>query len=338
MTLSQNELMIVGKYFNTIKDYINLIKCCKRYEDILDLYKINFISINNQEEFKLFENLEIYSIYTNNDFKQTNLKTISYIEIPLSEIEQNDNTIYKNIILDYNLNVENLNLNTNFCSIGGCCCEYSQMLKNVILPYSIIRLCDNCFKDCRNLINVDLSMCVKLKEIPNGCFYNCRKLENIKLPTNITSIGFQSCYNCRRLENINLNTCVKLKKILKWCFYNCRNLKNVKLPNNIEKLNDFCFNCCRNLESINLENIIEIGDYCFDCCINLKYINLNNVIKLGEFCFASCRRLKYVTLNENVKFGESCFEDCRKLKSIGIKLKNTQIRKHCFKYCEKLKI
>jgi len=45
MSLSQNELLIVGKYFNDIYDYINLSKTCKNYEDILKLYKTNFIPI-----------------------------------------------------------------------------------------------------------------------------------------------------------------------------------------------------------------------------------------------------------------------------------------------------
>jgi len=42
--LSQNELLIIGKYFNTIKDFINLAKTCKTYS-LFELYRFNPIPL-----------------------------------------------------------------------------------------------------------------------------------------------------------------------------------------------------------------------------------------------------------------------------------------------------
>lgn len=77
-----------------------MIKTCKEYKEVLDLYKTNFISINSQKEFDLFPNLEVYNLYHEYDFKPLKLKTVSYVKTPLSKIKQNENEniIYKNII------------------------------------------------------------------------------------------------------------------------------------------------------------------------------------------------------------------------------------------------
>ena len=342
MTLSQNDLIIIGKYFEDIYDYINLIKTCKKYEDILKLYRTNFIPIYTENEFDLFENLETYNLYYNYDFKPLNLKTVNYELIPLTKIKQNENEniIYKNIKLDRKLNVENLTLDTTFSSISSQCNH--ETLQSIILPYSITELNSYCFYKCENLTNVDLSMCVELKEIPDECFGECKKLENIKLPINITSLGFESFYECESLTSIDLSMCEKLKEINNECFCECTSLKYVKLPKNIKKLNDKCFMSCLKLESINLDNIVEIGEFCFCGCISLKNVKLNENVKLGLACFEDCEKLesinldniveisnacfygctslKYVKLNENVKLGLGCFEHCENLINIGIKL------------------
>ena len=36
-------MMIVGKYLESNNDYINLMKMCKRYHDLVDMYHYNLI-------------------------------------------------------------------------------------------------------------------------------------------------------------------------------------------------------------------------------------------------------------------------------------------------------
>ena len=45
-------MMIVGKYLESNNDYINLMKSCKRYHDLVDMYHYNLIGVVN------FENME----------------------------------------------------------------------------------------------------------------------------------------------------------------------------------------------------------------------------------------------------------------------------------------
>ena len=61
MTLLQNELMIIGKYFNDIDDFINLARTCKN-NNILNLYHFNPIPIGSIT-IKLFPNIETYHKY-----------------------------------------------------------------------------------------------------------------------------------------------------------------------------------------------------------------------------------------------------------------------------------
>ena len=42
--LTVDFIMIVGKYFESNKDYINIMKICKRYEELVLMYKFNPIS------------------------------------------------------------------------------------------------------------------------------------------------------------------------------------------------------------------------------------------------------------------------------------------------------
>ena len=56
-------MMIISKYFNTIHDYINIVKSCKEYSNIITQYKYNPIPINNTKEREIFNNIEEYHYY-----------------------------------------------------------------------------------------------------------------------------------------------------------------------------------------------------------------------------------------------------------------------------------
>ena len=46
-------MMIIGKYFETNNDFINSMKVCKKYKQLVSLYHFNPIN-----DFELFENME----------------------------------------------------------------------------------------------------------------------------------------------------------------------------------------------------------------------------------------------------------------------------------------
>ena len=51
-------LMIIGKYFESNSDFINVMKVAKRYHDLVEMYLFNPI-----QDYRLFENMETQHIY-----------------------------------------------------------------------------------------------------------------------------------------------------------------------------------------------------------------------------------------------------------------------------------
>ena len=69
--LGIDHLLIIGKYFNNRNDYINVIKLCKKYNELIECYYYNPIS-----DYELFENMQTQRIYKFDDF--SNIKEGMY--------------------------------------------------------------------------------------------------------------------------------------------------------------------------------------------------------------------------------------------------------------------
>ena len=79
-------MMIVGKYFETNDDYINVMKVCKKYHDLVRMYHFNPIS-----ECELFENMETQHFYQKEDIAKKKEGMHQYI------YWYNDDEIRKNV-------------------------------------------------------------------------------------------------------------------------------------------------------------------------------------------------------------------------------------------------
>ena len=55
-------MMIIGKYFESNNDFINVMKVSKKYHDLTQMYHFNPIS-----DYSLFENMETQYFYTDYD-------------------------------------------------------------------------------------------------------------------------------------------------------------------------------------------------------------------------------------------------------------------------------
>ena len=67
-------IMIVGKYFKSPNDFINIMKICKRYEELVLMYKFNPIS-----DISLFENIQTQHFYNKEDVKNKKDGLFQYI-------------------------------------------------------------------------------------------------------------------------------------------------------------------------------------------------------------------------------------------------------------------
>ena len=78
-------MMIIGKYFETNDDYINVMKVCKKYHDLVRMYHFNPIS-----ECELFENMETQHLYGPEDKKTPGMHQYVYWYHPDKELEENE--------------------------------------------------------------------------------------------------------------------------------------------------------------------------------------------------------------------------------------------------------
>ena len=59
-SLNSHCIIIISKYFKTIHDYVNIVKCCKEYSTIIDQYKYNPFPFHNKKERNIFKNIKEY--------------------------------------------------------------------------------------------------------------------------------------------------------------------------------------------------------------------------------------------------------------------------------------
>ena len=67
--LDQHSLIIISKYFNSAQDFINLTKTCSEYNEIIPSIFINPFPLKTEQDFKIFNSINAYNIYSNERLK-----------------------------------------------------------------------------------------------------------------------------------------------------------------------------------------------------------------------------------------------------------------------------
>ena len=98
-------MMIVMKYFQSKEDYINGILVCKKYEEILEMFRYNPIEYKRKENGKLFPRIQTQYLYSSFDERKEGIERFVYMyNIQYSEYKKNErrrkkkSTIYQNNI------------------------------------------------------------------------------------------------------------------------------------------------------------------------------------------------------------------------------------------------
>ena len=81
-------MLIIGKYFETSKDYVNAMNVAKRYQQLTNMYHFNPIS-----EYELFENMQTQYLNGPEDKKKSRMHQYVYWYDPCKKLEKNE--IYK---------------------------------------------------------------------------------------------------------------------------------------------------------------------------------------------------------------------------------------------------
>lgn len=187
----------------------------------------------------------------------------------------------------------------------------SKFVKSVVLPDSLLRICDS-------------------------SFIHCSDLEIINFPENLTVIEDRAFNHCTSLKSIALND--ELRSIGMFAFSGCNNLDKVVLGNKLELIDKYAFSNT-NIKSIDFKDsdpVLKNGIFMY--CSSLEEVILpKNAISITRNMFVGCYELRTIEIPDTVKdIYSSAFKGCVNLGAITIPKSVYYISKDAFDYCDNL--
>lgn len=319
-TLSDKELAVIGKYFNSVNDFKKVSETCKEYVKLVDLYRENPIPLNTEREVELFPNIETYRASNANDLQMILLKEDKPSKIKMDYAED----ISKKQRIKNMIENEGIEFEGNFKSpirifMDDDVTELKSSTDEQITRYSLIDLSNT-----------------KIREIPEMFFYEFH-LTEIRLPTTLTKIGDAAFMCCYQLKKVRLPE--TLKVIGRGAFNDCQSLEQISMPSSLAILEDNAFNNCNKLEQLILpKSLHTLGHEVFRSCSKLSYISVpSSVTSMGTCVFEDCGSLVLMDFNPQISvLPEKTFCECESLKKITLPIGITRIEDECFKNCYRL--
>ena len=157
-----------------------------------------------------------------------------------------------------------------------------------IIWNNIIKNTDSMFKDCNEIIEIDLSNFYSSQISSMSCmFYNCASLKSLNLSnfdTSIVNKMTKMFYDCKSLISLDLsNFNTSQVSDMSLMFVRCSSLKKLNLSNfDTSKVANMkiLFYYCSNLTSLDLTNFktsnVKNMSYMFYYCSSLQSLNINN--------------------------------------------------------------
>ena len=186
----------------------------------------------------------------------------------------------------------------------------------LILPESVKEIESNTFKECSNLVSIEMPGVTKIGE---NAFSGCSNLALTSLPSGVTMIGESAFSGCSNLALTSLPSGVT--EIDNYAFMGCEKLPLVSLPNSVESIGIEAFSGCSNLALTSLpDGIIDIGDRAFYECTELAITSIpDKVTSIADEAFFGCTSLEEISIPPSVqKLGNNFLHSCSNLKTIRI--------------------
>lgn len=172
-------------------------------------------------------------------------------------------------------------------------------LKTVENTRNVTDIYVDAFRNCNNLMELDLGLC----KIYDSAFYGCSKLHSIGESAKCTFVGSYAFYCCSSLENIDLSMCTSVGSN---AFDGCSSLQTIGNPR-FTSIPDNAFNGCSSLENIDLSLCTSVGSGAFSGCSKLHSVNTSNCKYIGDDAFRACSSITEVDLSACKSLGNYAF-------------------------------
>lgn len=193
--------------------------------------------------------------------------------------------------------------------------------EELIIPDSVIKICDSAFSGCSGLTSITIPDSVT--SIGEHAFHDCRSLTNISIPNSVISIGESAFKDCNNLTNLSIGTAVS--SIGKFAFEGCNSLTKVVIPDSVTALGGGAFYGCESLNEVHIGSGVTkltdvfvynyqedgwpvLSDVCgtFGGCKKLEEIVLPVTLEsITPFTFDSSGLKKITFLNENISIDDT---------------------------------
>ena len=140
------------------------------------------------------------------------IKSSAFYNVPITSIDLSGTSMTQ------------LKSNT-LCSLSPA----DSILTNITLPASLTTLDNQAFRNCKELLSLDLSA-TSITSFGYQVCTSCHKLHTLKLPPTLTSIGDMACEYCNALAAVDLGSLTSLATIGMKAFRSANLLADIGSP------------------------------------------------------------------------------------------------------------
>ena len=261
--LKKDMMIVIGKYFDTPRDYVNVTRTCSEYKDLISMYKYNPIAQSD-----IFINKQTLWIYSKADLERY----------------MNSSDRYYEVVVKYPIDITSVDAFTAAMDMTRPTTRYrisGDVYGNGIYSYGsvtfdhrITMLYPKRLADTFSNV-VEATLPTGIREIPDE-FFRDSFLVEVSIPSTVRKIGRKAFYGC------------------------C--LKHVLIPDGVECIGDSCFDKCIDLETVILPSTLRyIGRKAFKNTILSNVTIPDSVEYMGYGVFLNCIRNMTINIPKNVR-------------------------------------
>lgn len=227
-------------------------------------------------------------------------------------------------------------LDGEYCEIveiGPAAFANNQILEQVVLPPSVVTICDYGFYGCTALKSVQMP---GVSQVGKAAFALCVSLVLDTINFRFSDEAFMKCEN---LSILTITDESHLYVVPPAAFKDCKGLKDIRLPESVHSILHEAFLGCVNLRQIVFPvKLKEVDSRAFYECEQLRTVSLNDGLERIEHrAFAKCRELSEAYIPDSVTFiGEEAFCGCHSLNDVRFSANTKNIPPRCFMWCKSL--